>query len=191
MNYLRNRKLYLFLIIVLLFFSSLVFMNYSVDTYLLFASPKFRYVYEYLSSGRIFTTIFFFVQGFLKIPYNIIYLSSYTLAIIFATLSIFELNKIIDKYVPNKWLSIILSVAIIINPFVIELWLFIESGIMMFSILMSVLAFKYYDRFLEKSSKKNLVYSFIMMLLALFSYQGTVGIFVVLSAISEIEFVYS
>ena len=112
------------------------------------------------------------------------YLLSYLIAIFLSTVSIYELNKVLDKYVSNRILSNIISIAIIINPFIIELWLFIETGIMMLSILSSVEAFKYFDKYLEKYDKKYLKKSFIWMLIGLFSYQGTIALFIALSIIS-------
>lgn len=183
----KDKKFYIFLGIVILFFGLLVKMNYSVDTYLLLSSPKMGYVMEYLSSGRIFTCGFFFILGFLQVPHYIMYLLSYLLAIFLSTVSIYELNKVLDKYVSNKILSCIISIAIIINPFIIELWLFIETGIMMLSILASVEAFKYFDKYLEKYDKKYLKKSFIWMIIGLFSYQGTIALFIALSIISIIN----
>lgn len=183
----KDKKFYIFLGIVILFFGLLFKMNYSVDTYLLLSSPRMGYVMEYLSSGRIFTCLFFFILGFIQVPHYIMYLLSYLIAIFLSAVSIYELNKVLDKYVSNRILSSIISIAIIINPFIIELWLFIETGIMMLSILASVEAFKYFDKYLEKYDKKYLKKSFIWMLIGLFSYQGTIALFIALSIISIIN----
>lgn len=183
----KDKKFYIFLGIVILFFGLLIKMNYSVDTYLLLSSPRMGYIMEYLSSGRIFTCGFFFILGFLQVPHYIMYLLSYLIAIFLSTVSIYELNKVLDKYVDNKILSSIISIGIIINPFIIELWLFIETGIMMLSILASVEAFKYFDKYLEKYDKKFLYKSFIWVLIGLFSYQGTIALFIALSVISIIN----
>ena len=64
----KNKKFYLFMIIVVLFFGLLAKMNFSVDTYLMLASPKFKYLIEYIYAGRLITPAFFFIQGFLQIP---------------------------------------------------------------------------------------------------------------------------
>lgn len=183
----KDKKFYIFLGIVILFFGLLFKMNYSVDTYLLLSSPRMGYIQEYLSSGRIFTWGYFFILGFLRVPHYIMYLISYLIAIVLSTVSIYQLNKVLDKYVSNKILSSIISIAIIINPLIIELWLFIETGIMMLSILASVMAFKYFDKYLEKYDKKYLKYSFIWMIIGLFSYQGTIALFIALSIISIIN----
>lgn len=59
MNCFKDKNYYLYLIIVIVFFGMLIKMNFFVDTYLLFSSPKMEYIKEYLFSGRIFTFMFF------------------------------------------------------------------------------------------------------------------------------------
>ena len=188
MNLFKDKKFYLYLGIVLLFFGLLVKINYSVDTYLLLSSPKLGYVKEYISSGRIFTFLFFSILGFLRLPYFIMYLLSYLLANFIATLSIYELHNILKKYISNNILAILLPISIIINPFIIELWLFIETGIMMLSILASIKAYKYFDKYLEIKDSKYLKYTFIWTLVGLFSYQGTIALFIALSIFSILKY---
>ncbi len=182
----KDKKLYLFLGIVVLFFGLLHRMNFSVDTYLLLSSPNYSYVKEYLGAGRIFTYLLFFLMGSLRIPHYIMYLVSYVMGIVLLTIAIYELYKVLKKYIDNKVLEIVIPTAILINPFIIELWLFIEAGIMMLSILGCVEAFKYFDKYLEKKEKINLLYSFIWMLIAAFSYQGTLALFIALSVFSVV-----
>ena len=55
----KDKKLYIFLAISLLFFGMLSRTNYSVDTYLLFASKDFSYLSEFIRSGRLITAAFF------------------------------------------------------------------------------------------------------------------------------------
>lgn len=183
MKIIKDKKLYVFLIVTIAFFATLALMSYSVDTYLLLASPKMEYIREYLSSGRIFTTLFFFILSVFKTPAYGMYLLSYILGVICCTLSIYELNKMLDNYVKNKIVSILLSIFIIINPFTIELWLFIEMGIMMLSVLAIVKAFKHFNNYLDKKSKKEFIYSLVWMLVSLFSYQGPAALFIALSII--------
>lgn len=183
-----NNKIILIFLIVISFFGTFVIMNYSVDTYLLLASPKLSYVKEYFNAGRIITGLFFSIQGIIHIPPYLMYLSSFIMAITFTTITIYTLKKILDKYISNEILSLIASIAIIINPFVIELWLFIETGIMMLSVLSCVMAFKYFDEFLELKNNKKIYKSLLWMFIALLSYQGTVALFIGLSLISILKY---
>ena len=183
MKLFKDKKVWLILFIVLIFFGTLCKLNFSVDTYLLFAAKDLSYMREFLQSGRIITTIFFTFLMIFKLDINIIYFISYILAITFSTLSIYNLYKLVLKYTKREILSLIVSVLIIINPFIIELWLFAEAGIMMFAIYSSVKAVTYFDRYLESKSNKNLIYSILFMLLSVSSYQGVVALFTSLSVI--------
>ena len=89
---------------------------------------------------------------------------------------------LLSKNIKNKLACILVSALIIINPFIIELWLFVEMGIMMLSILACVLAARQINAYIQSENKKYILGASIYMLLALFCYQGTVGIFVLLSA---------
>lgn len=180
----NKTKLIIFGLVVLLFFITLTKMNYSVDTYLLFQSKNLEYVQEYLKSGRILTVLFFKVLYFLRASPVIMYSASFVLAIICTTFSIYILNTVLEKYIKNEVICSIISIAIIINPFVIELWLFVEMGIMMLSILACVTAYKFFDEYIVSNDKKNIFITIICMIIALFSYQGTVAIFVALSIVS-------
>ncbi len=184
-NILKDKKFYIILLVVLVFFGIFVSMNYSVDTYLLLASPKMMYVREFITAGRIITAVFFFSLGVLHVPHYFMYLLSFILAVFCSTMAIYELNRILDKYVTNKLLSLILATIIIINPFIIELWLFIETGIMMLSILSCVEAFKYFEEYVSAKEKdrKLLKKALCWMFVALFAYQGTVALFIALCLI--------
>ena len=89
-----NNKFIFILLIVVMFFGTFIIMNYSVDTYLLLASPRLSYIREYFNAGRIITGLFFSIQGILHIPPYLMYLSSFVLAISFTTISIYILNNI-------------------------------------------------------------------------------------------------
>ena len=179
-----KKMLAIFSLVVVAFFGIFVKMNYSVDTYLLFASRGLSYIQEYIKSGRFFTALLFkFLQIFKATP-TIMYTISFVIGIINTILAIFILYEVLKKYISNNICCSIIAISIIINPYIIELWLFVEMGIMMLSILASVLAFKYFDDFISDYKKKNLYMSVLFMIIAMFSYQGTVALFIALSTIS-------
>ena len=184
LSFKENKMLYIFAIVVVIFFGGLIKFNYSVDTYILFASNDLEYISEYAGSGRVLTSIFFNILKILNFSPTAMYITSFIIAIICTTFSIYVLYNIFQKYIRNNVLNAIISSLIVINPFIIELWLFIEMGIMMLSILASIIAFKHFDKYLDTKQNKQIGLSLIYMLIALFSYQGTVGIFVALSTIS-------
>lgn len=187
-NILKDKNLYLFLVIVLLFFGLFFKQNFSVDTYQLFATKNMSYMNIYKEDGRLiqFTLINLFLL--LRLTPNSIYIVIFILAILFETLSIYFLNNTLKKYITNSFICSLISILIIINPFSIELWLFTEMAVMQLSILSCVLAFKFFDKFLEKKSFKNILYSLLFILIAVFSYQGTIAIFIALSSLVIIKY---
>ena len=181
-----KKKTMIFAIFTLLFFGIFIKINYSVDTYLLFASQNLGYVQEYLRSGRLVTVIFFRFMQLMKMQPEMMYSISFIIAIACITCAMSILFNVLKKYIKDEMLSGLVTIMIIINPFVIELWLFVEMGIMMLSILASVIAFKYFDEFIEQKDKKNIYLCIFFLTIALFSYQGTVGIFIALSVLTII-----
>ncbi len=184
MKKIKEKKLFIFLAIVLVFFGTLAKLNFSVDTYLLFASKNLSYIAEYERSGRFLTAWLFKFMGLFHLSESMMYVTSFVLAVTFLTLSIYTLYSVLDKYIKNSIINGIISVAIVINPFIIELWLFVEMGIMMLSIYACVMAFKLFDDYLETKRKNKIVKSMVFMILALFSYQGTVAIFISLTILT-------
>lgn len=180
---LQDKNLYICFLVTMVFFGIFIVTEYATDTYLDFVLPA-RTIFDdvFLHSGRFITSFCWGVAYVLKFSDKLIYFSSYLLAIICITLSVYNLFLVMNKKIKKEFLCIILSTVIIINPFSIELFLFLEKGIFGLAILMSVLAFKKFVEFLE-GNKKSLIYAFIFMLIADFSYQGVVGLFVVLSAV--------
>lgn len=180
---LKDKNLYICFLITMVFFGIFIVMDYATDTYLDFVLPARTIIIDgFLHSGRFVTSFFMGVAHVLKFSEQLIYFCSYVLAIICITFAIYNLFLVINKRIKKEALCLIISTLIIINPFSIELFFFLEKGIFGLAILMSVLAFAKFVKFLE-GDKKALIYVFLFMLVANFSYQGVVGIFVVLSAV--------
>ena len=174
----------------LIFFGILVKMEYATDTYSVFNFNADQIYVQFASSGRFITAL---IGKFIKqinMPEIGIYVFSYILAIICMITSQYKLYKIIEKSIKkqtpeklNTAIHILLPTLIIINPFSIELFLFIEKGIMVFSILMCIYGIEnvikfFEDRELMQNKLKYLIYATIFMFIANASYQGIVGIFV-------------
>ena len=66
--------------------------------------------------------------------------------------------------------------------------MFIEKGIMLLGVMMSVFAAGEIKKWLENKKMKYLIITFIFMVLGNFSYQGVVGIFVAISIIYILKF---
>lgn len=180
MKKLKDKNLYISLLISLVFFAIFIKLEYATDTYSLFEEAVSTRVNHFLLSGRFVTALWWGAVNFFHLSDYLIYLSSFALAIICITLSIYSLFLVFSKQIKNEAICLLVSTIIIINPFTIELFLFLEKGILTFAVLLSVLAFCEFAKYLD-GNKKALKYVFIFMLIATFSYQGVIGLFIALS----------
>lgn len=179
---LKDKNLYFSLLITLVFFGIFVKMEFATDTYSLFAESVSSRVNHFLLSGRFITAFWWWIVNCLHFGNYLIYLTSYALACFCITLSIYNLFLVLNKKIKNEAICLLVSTVTIINPFTIELFLFLEKGVLTFAVLLSVLAFCKFAKYLD-GDKKALKYVFIFMLIATFSYQGVIGLFIALSAV--------
>ena len=183
-----SKELYIFLGITLIFFGIFSNMQYAPDTYAVFNNSLKTTVQHFFSCGRIVTGIFIgTILGLFKLSTKSLYIISYFIAIICSTFSMYKLYNITEKEIRNKCIRAIVSILIVINIFSIELFMYIEKGIMMLSVLLSILAVEQTKKTLE-GNKKSSIKALILMLLATCCYQGTVGIYVALSMIYIIKY---
>lgn len=185
-NTLTDKKFYIFLMITLIFFGIFQKLEYATDTYCVFVTSTKKYCQHFINCGRFISALCLAITKVLKFNPTQIYTISYLLAILVTTVSMYVLYNILAKDVKSKLTAFIIAIMIIINLFSIELYLFLEKGIMMLSVLFCVLAFKHFVKYLE-GNKKELTATLLYMTLANFSYQGTVGLFIALSAIYIIK----
>ena len=180
---LKDKNLYFSLLITLVFFGIFIKMEYATDTYSVLAGSRKEIFNHFMQSGRFITALFWGAVNVLKFSDYLIYFLSFALAIICISLAIYNLQLVINKKIENSAISLILSTVTIINPFSIELFLFIEKGIFGLGILLSILAFSSFVKYLEDGNKKYILYIIAFMLIATFCYQGVIGIFIAISSI--------
>lgn len=180
-NLFKDKNLYLFLLISLLFFGTLSGLEFATDSFVFFTSKSLDYAKIFASSGRLVSALFTVIVTFLSLNDVTIYTIMFILAILSTTLAIYKLYNILKENIENRTARCVVSVITIINLFVIELYLFLEKGIMMLSVLFCVMALEKLVSFFKDKHKKDILFVFIFMLLANFCYQGTIGLFVVLA----------
>ena len=178
----KDKRLYIFLSITLIFFGIFIIKNYTVDTYSYDFEAKPGK--QLATLGRLISAAFIFV--FSKINVDFMYIVSFLLAIITTTLSMYKLNEILKRNIKNEVITVLISVLVIINFDTLELFMFIEKGIMMLSVLLTVLAIGHLDNAL-KGDKRAWITILIEMFLANCCYQGTVGLFVAVGVIYIIK----
>ena len=184
----KNEDLYIFTIIAIVFFGALCKLQYAPDTYSVFTNELMSSVKHFLSCGRIVTAVAAYgVMGILKLSSEWTYILSYVFAVICIIIALYRLNKLIQKDIKNHILSAIRATLILINPFSLELFLYIEKGIMVLSVLICVLAVEQMDKFFQ-GNKKSIIWAGILMVIANCCYQGTVGLFVAISLIYIVKY---
>lgn len=184
---LTDRKFWFSMLISILFFGTFAKMEYATDTYAVLENSATEMFKHFLTAGRFVTAIAYGIIKILHIGEKTAYTLSFILAVICTSLSVYKLDKIFSKEINAKWMSMLASILIVINIFSIELYLFIEKGILMLSVLFCILAFEKLIEYFEGERKKILPV-FVYMIFANFSYQGTVALFVTLSLIYIIKY---
>ncbi len=162
--------------------------DYATDTYSVFNFNEKEIFDQFANSGRFITAYVGKIIKILNISENGIYIGSTILAIICIVLSIFKLYKIIKKDIDNTIIQILIPIIIILNPFSIELWLYIEKGIMWLGVLLSICALEQLLKYFENNNNKNIILAMIYIFFANCSYQGVIGIFVSLSLIYIVKY---
>ena len=183
-----DKNLYMFTIITIVFFGALCKLQYAPDTYSVFTNDLMHSVKHFLSCGRVVTAIAtYIVMGILKLSNEWTYILSYVFAMICMITALYRLNKLIQKDIKNHIVSAIIATLMLINPFSLELFLYIEKGIMVLSVLLCVVAVEQMDKFFQ-GKKKSIIWAGILMIIANCCYQGTVGLFVAISLIYIIKY---
>ena len=187
-EWIKDKNLYIFAIITMIFFGALCKLQYAPDTYSVFTNELMHSVKHFLSCGRIVTAVAtYVVMGIFQLSNQWTYILSYVFAIFCMIIALYRLNKLIQKDIKNTIVSVIITTLILINPFSFELYIYIEKGIMVLSVLLCVLAVEQIDAFF-RGNKKSILWAGIFMVIANCCYQGTVGLFVSISLIYIIKY---
>ena len=185
---LTDKNLWIFTAITLIFFGVLIRMEFAVDSYATLTFSNNEFITQFASSGRFMLAIIGIILRTFHLKYENIYMVSYLSAVICMIISLYKLNIIIKEEVKTEILQVVIPILIVLNIFSLELFLFIEKGIMLFGVMMSVFAAGEIKMWLKNKNKKYLFTTFLFMILGNFSYQGVVGIFVAIGVIYIIKY---
>lgn len=181
--------------ISLIFFGTFIKLDFATDTYGFMYNSVDDFLSTFLGNGRIiagiFGTLFKLIPG---ISIQVVCLFSFLVGIVSLILSLCVLDDLVNRIVKNNTLRKLITTLIIINPFIIELFLFIEKGAMLLGILFCVLAVNFFVRCLEERDKNNkksikyLIISIVMMIMGSISYQGVLGIYILIATVFTIYY---
>lgn len=168
--------------LVLLFFGVNIYLSYATDTYCTLTSGFHYSAIDMVNrNGRPIIGLIYelhYLTGLSDISFY--YISS-ALALAFLCTAIWIYQGILEKYEIKENVRILLAFAAIANIFIIEYFMFIEKCGFMLAILFDVIAVYWIDRFFSKRKKRYCFFAVIAMVLAIFTYQGTIALFVILS----------
>ena len=178
-NTLKDKKFWLCSLITIVFFGFFCKLQFATDTYAVFLTEPKEMITHFFASGRFITAIMHTIVTVLNVNQQLYYMASFGLALLCTALAIYRLYRVWEEDTKHSNLAMVAAVLVIINVFSIELFLYIEKGIMMLSVLFCVLAFEQMRKFFL-GNKKSALWAGILMILANFCYQGTVALFVAL-----------
>ena len=169
------------LFLVILFFGLTFYMNMATDSFRV-EHDGFKQAAEDMCTlnSRLIIGGLFYLGYLFGMSLETFYYFSAVLAVIFLTLSVWVYYKILLKHSISENVAIILSFEAVANLFIIEYFRFIEKGGFMMAIFFNVMGVYFIDLFFSDKKYKYLAYSVVMMILAAFTYQGTMALFVLL-----------
>lgn len=180
LSYLKSRRDYFIILgIVLLCVFPLFKMEFSTDTYKAYTIGLGGVAKTMFLNGRYVTGLFALAFYNMNASIENFYYASFVLSFIFMSLAIYALFTVLRDNM-SKRLSLFISFISVFNVCAIEYFLFIEKGAFCFSILMAILALKYFVLFLQ-GKKIYLFLSFICLILSSITYQIIPGIFITLA----------
>lgn len=168
--------------LVLLFFGVNLFLSFATDTYFTFAMG-----FEYSAldmttrNGRPIIGLIYQLKYLIGLSDISFYYISSVLALIFLGISIFIYQRILEKYEIKENVRILLAFAGIANIFIIEYFMFLEKCGFMLAILFDVIGVYWIEKFFSTRDKKSFFLCTLFITLAIFTYQGTIALFVILS----------
>lgn len=170
---------------IVLFWGTLIRLNYACDTYSTIMRGFIDAGTDMLvRNGRIVTALFYWMIGVLNISTANAYLLSFLGGVVCAATAVYVLTNRLNKYSKFDYLNFLIAVLTIINPIVIDYFMFFEIVEFWGAILLAILALEELIYFWEAEGKrryKGIVMCFVWLILCVFCYQALPAFFVVLA----------
>lgn len=185
---LNNKVLLIAILITLILFGSFIKVEYSRCTYKMYYNP-WEVEYEHFKTlGRYFLAIGWKTVSVLGFSLYDTYRLSFAMAMFFTVMSIVMMQKIANKFVDNKVISTIISILIVVNPFIIDLYIYLEKGFLIFSIFTTIFAVERVVEYFENKKIRNLIFATILLMCSAFTYQGITTLFVAILLVAILKY---
>lgn len=185
----QHKKIIISFLVTLLFFGLFYKLEYSRCTFRMYINDYNVEFNHFLSLGRYILAFWWKLVSVLNFSISQTYFISFGMAIVFMTLSLYKMQNIVEKLIlkkceinlKSKILTNLLSIMIVFNPFVIELFLYLEKGCMAMSLFFSVLAAEKILNYFENKDIKKIIYAFAYVIISTMCYQGSTLIYLSLA----------
>ena len=168
--------------LVILFFGINMFLNFATDTYAVFKDGFGTSAKDmFFRNGRAIIALIYELHYLSGFSNETFYYISSILAIFFLGLTIWLMQKLLKEYNITENRGILLSFISIANIFIIEYFMFIEKCGFMLAILFNVLGTYCMSNFYRNKGQKYFYFAILSICLAIFTYQGTIALFVLLT----------
>lgn len=174
------------ILFLLLVFGLSFYPSFTVDTYIHFNRTWMESAINMSrKNGRPFISLFFILMGSLHQAPELYLLISSCLAFCFLGLSVWLLARLLEKTeVASSLMAPFLSLIILVNPFIISYFLYVERGMMMFALLMAILAT--YIRICKPITHWLLV-STVLATVSMLTYQSFTSLYLMLCLCFAVE----
>ena len=170
------------ILITVLFFGVNVYFSFTTDTYSTFkVGFNIAALDMLMRNGRPIVGAIYELHFLSGLPKESFYYISTALALLFLTFSVWLYQKMLAKHGVSENSRILVSFASIANICVIEYFMFIEKCGFMLAVLFNVLAVYFIERVFTSRKIGFMAAALVIMVLAIFTYQGTIALFVILS----------
>lgn len=167
--------------LVLLYFGTNIYLSFATDTYANFEAGFGKMAANMLyGNARVIIALIYELHYLSGLSLKSFYYISSILALAFLGAAIWIMQKILTRYLNNENQRILLSFISIVNIFIIEYFMFMEKCGFMLAILFNILGIFFIESFFRTGNKKHFGCAILSIGLAVFTYQSTIALFMIL-----------
>lgn len=182
MNKSKLLEVFKITVLVILLFGVNIYLSYATDTYVTL-TKGFSYAAGdmFTRNGRPVISLIYYLCSLTGLSWTTFYYLSSFISLILLIVAIYLLNETLSFYIENENIRILISFVSIANIFILEFFMFIEKMCFILAILFVILALSNLEKYFRLKNNKYLIYALVFMILTVFTYQGIMALFVMLS----------
>jgi len=173
-------KIAFIFLLCICFFGSNIYLSFATDTYATFGN--FHNISELVihSSGRVLLGLVYKLWNLCALPDEMFYFISHIAAVLLLAAAVYQFQDLLKESIAGDYYRISICFMTIANVYIIEYFMFLEKMMFLFAIFLNVAACRYTVKYFQCREMKYHLAVFVCLLSAVFTYQGTVALYVVL-----------